>query len=87
VRTGGDPFIFAREHQDHRVPFTVRYSTRVESSKGDQFYTVDQLQDGSWRCSCPGYFYRQEQCRHIGLVLAMLREETNENSDSGGPSG
>lgn len=30
-------------------------------------YTVRHMPDGEWRCSCPGFIFRN-QCKHIGKV-------------------
>jgi len=31
-------------------------------------YKVINLPDGSWKCSCPGFIFRQRKCNHIRRV-------------------
>jgi hypothetical protein len=64
VRTGE---AFYPDHAPgyHRVPVSVRYEAREPSgSISGLKYTVRQLGDGSWSCTCLGFDYGHV-CRHI----------------------
>lgn len=44
-----------------RIELSPNLVLRV-SSNGNGFYILEK--DGSWRCSCDGYFYKKT-CRHV----------------------
>jgi hypothetical protein len=31
----------------------------------DKEYIVRKMLDGSWRCECPAFVFRQKKCNHI----------------------
>jgi hypothetical protein len=49
-----------------RDRYQARYS--VPRSSGDKTWTVSQTTKGDWRCSCPVWRFKREQCKHIAAV-------------------
>lgn len=41
----------------------------TSSSNPDKKYTVRQMPDKTWACSCPHFVFRNKQCKHIDGVL------------------
>jgi len=43
--------------EESRCPFPINQPSK---------YIVSEMDDGTWRCSCPVWKFRRQQCHHIG---------------------
>lgn len=44
----------------------------VESESSGKIYSVCELSDGSFTCSCPAWIFRRQGCKHIEQAKAKL---------------
>jgi len=57
------------------------WAVESESSPGKQ-YVVKLLDDGRYACTCPDFFYRRRECKHIRRIRAELEAEEPEILES-----
>jgi hypothetical protein len=64
--------VLAVQPVPHRMAFAPAWETRVRSARYDDTeYTVRQLHDGTWTCTCSAYGYGSRldgECRHIDIA-------------------
>ena len=55
------------------VPVPLEEHHTVIGSKGDRYEVVNPKQDNvEWTCTCPHYFHRKTECKHIREVKTKL---------------
>lgn len=50
------------------------FEVESESEKGRTYYVWFDPFRRAWHCSCPGFAIRLKTCKHILLVLNMLKD-------------
>lgn len=62
------------------------------STKTDRVYRVIEFENGSYMCSCPGWLFRKDECKHIlqirlygdvGRKAVVGKEDVNTVIDTG----
>ena len=54
-----------RYRDESRCPYPINKPTN---------YIVSEMEDGTWRCSCPVWKFRRQQCHHIGKAQRSPEE-------------